>query len=624
MNMTSPPTPGQTLDDAQADHASQALCRIVVCGGAGSGKRTLIDHLLAATNRERPAPPAAHASAPLGHTPDATADLLDRGLSTARRRFIIADAAGHTARVVVGAFAADAAVLLVDALAGAGREAYRDALIASVAGVRHLVLATNKMDLAAFDQARYDAIRRDLTSFTRSLGFASVTAIPVSALHGDNVTRRSARTDWYEGSTLLACLETLDLAHPPSSRLVFPVQQVVRAGTHFSGTVAEGSIRSGDEIRVTASGHTARVADILTMDGASDEAGRGDAVTLQLDRGIDADRGDVFSLARAPLETTDQFEATLIWMHEDAGLVGRSYDIQLATQWAQASITTIKHRIDVDTLAHEACRTLARDDVAVCNLATDKALCFDTYAESHTLGGFIMVDRYSRATVAAGMIRHSLRRAQNVHRQALSIARGDRERLNGHAGKVVWFTGLSGSGKSTLANALEVALHAQGLRTYILDGDNVRHGLNKDLGFTDADRVENIRRIAEVARLMLDAGLIVMTAFISPFRRERDMARELIGAEHFIEVFVDTPLAVCEQRDPKGLYKKARSGQLPNMTGINSPYEAPERPDVVIEGATADLPGALRTLTAALGIPLQAPDAPARHQAVRPEPHPED
>jgi bifunctional enzyme CysN/CysC len=352
----------------------------------------------------------------------------------------------------------------------------------------------------------------------------------------------------------------------------------------FSGTVAEGSVRVGDEVRVTASGQTATVASIVTMDGPLTQASTGDAVTLTLSKEIDASRGDVLSLRQQPLEMTDQFEATLVWMHEDAGLVGRSYDIKLATQWASASLTTIKHRVDINTLAHDACTAPALNDIAVCNIAVSKPLVFDSFAHSQTLGSFILVDRYTHATVAAGMVRHSLRRAQNVHQQALSIARADRERLNGYQGKVIWFTGLSGSGKSTIANALEVALHAQGKRTYLLDGDNVRQGLNKDLGFTDADRVENIRRIAEVAKLMMDAGLIVMTAFISPFRREREMARDLIGAENFVEVYVSTPLDVCEERDPKGLYKKARSGQLPNMSGIGSPYEPPTAPTITLNG----------------------------------------
>ncbi|MGZ0786594.1 adenylyl-sulfate kinase [Pseudomonas saponiphila] len=342
-------------------------------------------------------------------------------------------------------------------------------------------------------------------------------------------------------------------------------------------------------MRVTRSGQTATVAEIVSMDGPMPEARCGDAITLRLSKEIDASRGDVISLSQSPLETTDQFEATLVWMNEEPGLIGRSYDIKLATQWASASITGIKHRVDINTLNHEASKQLSLNDISLCTLAISKPMVFDSYQHSKTLGSFILVDRISNATVAAGMITHSLRRAQNVHAQALSITRADREKLNGHKGKVIWFTGLSGSGKSTLANALEVELHARGHRTYILDGDNVRQGLNKDLGFTDADRVENIRRIAEVAKLMMDAGLIVMTAFISPFRRERQMARELIGEENFIEVYVSTPLEVCEQRDVKGLYKKARSGQLPNLSGIGSPYEPPEQTSLAINITDADL-----------------------------------
>jgi bifunctional enzyme CysN/CysC len=361
-------------------------------------------------------------------------------------------------------------------------------------------------------------------------------------------------------------------------------------------------VQVGDDIRVTASGQTANVTEIVTMDGPLARADAGQAVTLRLDREIDASRGDILSLSHSPLETTDQFEATLVWMDEDPGLMGRGYLLKLATQWATASITSIKHKVAINTLAYEASKKLALNDISVCNIATSKPLVFDSYQNSKTLGSFILVDRFTHATVAAGMVRHSLRRAQNVHQQALTITRADRENLNGHPGKVIWFTGLSGSGKSTLANALEVALHAQGKRTYILDGDNIRQGLNKDLGFTDADRVENIRRIAEVAKLMMDAGMIVMTAFISPFRREREMARELIGPENFVEVYVSTPLEVCEQRDVKGLYKKARSGQLPNMSGVSSPYEPPLGSQVTLNGGGTSVADGLKTLMKFLGI----------------------
>jgi bifunctional enzyme CysN/CysC len=380
---------------------------------------------------------------------------------------------------------------------------------------------------------------------------------------------------------------------------VFPVQWVNRPDASFrgfSGYVAEGKVSIGDEVRVTLSGHTATVTDIVRMDGPMQEALCGDAVTLKLSHEIDASRGDILALSQRPLETTDQFEAVLVWMSEEAGLHGRNYDIKLATQWASASITNIKYRVDINTLAHDACKQLLLNDISVCTLALSKPLVYDSYQHSRTLGSFILVDRISNATMAAGMITHSLRRAQNVHTQMLSISRENREKLNGHKGKVIWFTGLSGSGKSTLANALEVELHANGYRTYLLDGDNVRQGLNKDLGFTDADRVENIRRIAEVAKLMMDAGLIVMTAFISPFRRERQMARELIGEENFVEVFVSTPLEVCEQRDVKGLYKKARSGQLPNLSGVGSPYEPPKEKDQAVNITDLNLGASVQKL----------------------------
>lgn len=540
-----------------------------------------------------------------------TIDVAYRYLTSGKRKFIVADTPGHeqyTRNMVTGASTADVALLLLDARHGALVQTRRHACLVSLMGVRHVVLAVNKMDQVDFDATVFNRIREQFEAFARPLGFAEITAIPLSALKGDNILLRSPHTPWYSGPTLMEYLETVQIAPAVSDRLAFPVQCVLRPNANFrgfSGSVAEGRIAVGDEIRVTQSGQTAAVSAIVTMDGEQPAAGAGDAVTLQLDREIDISRGDVLSLARAPLDTSDQFEATLVWMNEEAGLVGRSYDIKLATQWTGASITTIKYRIDTDTLAHEACRTLDLNEISVCNIATSKPLVFDTYAQSRTLGGFILVDRFTHATVAAGMIRHSLRRAQNVHRQALSVTRSDRERLNGHKGKVFWFTGLSGSGKSTLANALEIELHHQGKRTYILDGDNVRQGLNKDLGFTDADRVENIRRVAEVAQLMMDAGIIVMVSFISPFRQEREMARELIGADNFIEVYVSTPLSVCEQRDPKGLYKKARTGQLPNMTGINSPFEVPQSPSLTIDSSRQGANDAVKELLA-----LLAADAP--------------
>jgi bifunctional enzyme CysN/CysC len=485
--------------------------------------------------------------------------------------------------MITGASTADLAILLVDARAGLLTQTRRHAFLCALMGIRHVVLAINKIDLLDYAPGIPNEIEAAFRAFAEPLGFASIVAIPLSALKGDNITARSPRTPWYHGPTLMGYLETVEIARRDQEKVVFPVQWVNRPNADFrglSGTLAQGRLSVGDEIRVTASGQTARIAEIVTMDGSPQEARAGEAITLRLEREIDASRGDVLSLSQAPLEMTDQFEATLVWLHEEEGLPGRTYDLKLATQWSSASITKIKYRIEVNTLAHEAADALRLNDIAVCTLATAKPIVFDRYEDTPVLGSFLLVDRFTHATVAAGMIRHSLRRAHNVHKQALSITRADRERLNGHAGKVVWFTGLSGSGKSTLANALEVELHRRGLRTYLLDGDNVRHGLNKDLGFTEADRVENIRRVAEVAKLMLDAGLIVLVSFISPFRAERQMARALFGEGEFLEVYVDTPLEECERRDVKGLYAKARRGELKNFTGIDSPYEPPEAPEV--------------------------------------------
>ena len=376
-------------------------------------------------------------------------------------------------------------------------------------------------------------------------------------------------------------------ARSAGDKCVFPVQWVNRPHADFrgySGSLASGRLRVGDALRVSSSGELARVAEIVTLDESLAEAGAGAAVTLRLDRDIDVSRGDVLTRDDAPVECNDQFEAMLVWMHAEPGLVERNYEIRLATQQATASLTGIDYRVEVNTLAHEPARGLEMNDIARCKIAVGRPLAFEPYANSRTMGGFILIDRFSNATVAAGMITHSMRRASNVHRQALSVTPQQRDRLNGHAGRVIWFTGLSGSGKSTLANALEVALHERSMRTYLLDGDNVRHGLNRDLGFTEADRVENIRRVAEVARLMADAGLVVLTAFISPYARDRAMARDIVGAQRFLEVYVDTPLEVCEARDVKGLYRKARRGEIPNMTGIQSPYEAPEQPEHRVSG----------------------------------------
>ncbi|ERO63485.1 adenylyl-sulfate kinase [Pseudomonas piscis] len=606
--------------DAPNQH--QDSLRLITCGSLGDGKSTLVGRLqweLHQVTEDEADSLRADSQLHGTHTKDinyallvdglaaerkqgTTIDVTYRFFSTSRRAFIVADTPGHesyTRNMVTGASTSDVAVLVVDAVQGMRTQTRRHACLLSVLGIRHVVLAINKMDLVRDGQRAFDAIQDEFQATASALGFTSVTAIPISALKGDNLTTRSARTPWYSGPTLIGCLETLEVQRGNSARVIFPVQWLNNPDSGFcglSGSLVSGELAPGDEIRVTASGRAAKVARLVTANGDLPKAVAGDPVTLVLDQDVKASRGDVLALADQPLPMSDQFEATLVWMVDDAGLIGRTYELKLATQWTTASITTLKYKMNVDTRSREACRQLGLNDIAVATLALSKPLVFSPYTESQVLGGFILVDTFSHATVAAGMIRHDLRRAQNVHRQALSITRQDRERLNGHKGKVIWFTGLSGSGKSTIANTLEQELHAQGKRTYILDGDNVRQGLNKDLGFTDADRVENIRRVAEVAKLMMDAGLIVMTAFISPFRAEREMARQLIGEENFIEVFVDTPLEVCEQRDPKGLYKKARSGLLPNMTGISSPYQAPEEPTLKLDTSHFDVETTIQQL----------------------------
>ena len=551
------------------------LLRFITCGSVDDGKSTLIGRLLFESQQipEDQIAALKRDSRRFGTQGDAidfallvdglaaereqgiTIDVAYRYFSGQRRSFIVADTPGH--------------------------EQY-----------------TRNMAIG-YDEQRFLAIQSDFARYAAKLGVETIVAIPMSALHGDNVTARSTAMLWYTGPSLLEHLETVDIRRLPQPGSVFPVQWVNRPNADFrgyAGTLAAGELKLGDSLRVAQSGQVANITRIVTGDGDLSTATAGDAITLCLDREIDISRGDVLSRADLPIETTDQFEAIIVWLHEEAGLASRRYDLKLASQWSGASITAIKHRVNVNTLAEEPARKLELNDITVCNIATTQPLAFERYSESRELGGFILVDRYTHATVAAGLIRHSLRRAQNVHRQSLSIDRAAREKLNGHPGKVLWFTGLSGSGKSTIANALEVELHARGMHTYILDGDNIRQGLNRDLGFTDTDRVENIRRIAEVAKLMMDAGLIVMTSFISPFRRERDLARELIGPENFIEIFVDTPLEVCEQRDVKGLYKKAREGKIPNMTGVNSPYEAPHAADVTIRTQEIPLEESVRAL----------------------------
>ena len=544
-----------------------------------------------------------------------TIDVAYRFFNTDQRKFIVADTPGHeqyTRNMVTGASTADVAVILVDASQGILTQTRRHSFIASLLGIEQVVLAVNKMDLVDYDKTVFDAIVDDYQALAANFSFNGVSAIPVSALKGDNVIARSQHMSWFQGPTLLGFLETVDVRkslteHP----FRFPVQWVNRPNKDFrgyAGTVVAGTIEPGDQVRALPSGEIATVQDLVLAEKKLQKALTDQAVTITLDREIDISRGDVLVAAGSPCEVSDQFEAQLVWMDKEDGYVGRSYWLQMGTARANATISEIKFKYNINTFEHLSSRELHLNEIAEITLTLDKALPFEPYASCRQLGAFVLIDRYSNATVAAGMIKFSLRRATNVHKQALQVDRTARENLNGHKGKVIWLTGLSGSGKSTIANAAELKLHQQGFNTYILDGDNIRHGLSKDLGFTVADRVENIRRIAEVARILVDAGIIVFTAFISPFRSERDMARSLFGEEDFAEVFVDIPLEVAEARDPKGLYKKARRGELPNFTGIDSAYEAPEKPEAIVNTAELSVDECAEELLELIKTDSQAED----------------
>ena len=520
-----------------------------------------------------------------------TIDVAYRSFATAKRRFIVADTPGHeqyTRNMITGASTADLAIILVDARKGVLTQTRRHSYLAQLIGIRHIVLAVTKMDLIGYDEAVFDAVVADYRAFAGSIGLAEVVAIPVSGTEGDNVVAASARTPWYAGPTLLGHLEQVPVdAERESSRpFRMPVQLVSRPHLDFrgfAGTIAAGRVAPGDAVSVLPSGRATRVARIVTFDGELPYAVTGQSVTLTLADEIDCTRGDVIAVADAPPQIADQFEATIVWLAEEDMLPGRSYDLKLATQTVTATVQPPKHQINVDTMEHRAAKTLALNAIGVANFSTDRPLVFEPYANSRTLGGFILIDWSSHATVAAGMIHFALRRSQNVHWQATDVTREHHARLKNQRPLVLWLTGLSGAGKSTIANLVEQKLARMNRHTVLLDGDNVRHGLNKDLGFTDADRVENIRRVGEVARLMTDAGLIIITAFISPFRAEREMVRRMMVPGEFVEVHIDTPLAVAEERDVKGLYKKARAGELANFTGIDSPYEAPDDPEIHID-----------------------------------------
>jgi len=518
-----------------------------------------------------------------------TIDVAYRFFSTSKRKFIVADTPGHeqyTRNMATGASTAEAAVILIDARLGVSTQTRRHAYITSLVGVKYVLLAVNKIDLMDYSQQVFDDINRDFRVFAETLGFSSIYAIPISALKGDNITTNSARMPWYKGVPLLSYLETMNPVRDDSKLFRLPVQRVTRPNLDFrgyAGTLAGGEIAVGEEIMVAASLKRSRIKRIVTMDGDLPAADKGDAVTLTLEDEIDVSQGDILHRPGEPLERSNQFQAHMVWMHEDPMLPERSYLMRIGTQTTSVQITDLKYAININTLEHLPATKVDLNGIAVCNFASAQAIAFDAYADNPETGAFILIDRISNNTVGAGMIDFGLHRGKNLSWQSFEINRESRARMKGQKPTIIWFTGLSASGKSTIADILEQKLTAQDRHTYLLDGDNFRHGLNKDLGFTDADRVENIRRVAEVSRLMADSGLIVMTAFISPFRRERRMARDIAGDIDFIEVFVDTPLEVCEARDPKGMYARARKGEIPNFTGVSSAYEAPERADIHLD-----------------------------------------
>jgi bifunctional enzyme CysN/CysC len=598
--------------DAYLDqHQHKSLLRFITCGSVDDGKSTLIGRLLydskmifedqlAALEADSKRVGTQGQEIDFALLVDGlaaereqgiTIDVAYRFFSTDRRKFIVADTPGHeqyTRNMVTGASTADLAVILIDARKGVLVQTRRHSYLAHLIGIRKLVLAVNKMDLVGYDQPTYDAIVADYRAFATSIGIEDFTPIPISGLAGDNITALSAATPWYKGPSLIEHLQSVDIDEASQQAAPFrlPVQWVNRPNLDFrgfSGLISTGSVKPGDAVRVLPSGKTSTVSRIVTLDGDLDRAVAGQSVTLTLADEVDCSRGDVLAVADDPPEVADQFQATIVWMAEEEMLPGRPYWLKLGTQTVTATIQPPKYQVSVNTMEHLAAKTLGLNAIGVTNLSTDKPIVFEAYENNHDLGGFILIDKLTNATVAAGMLHYALRRAQNVHWQAMDVTREAHAGLKNQQAKVLWFTGLSGAGKSTIANLVEKRLHALGRHTFLLDGDNVRHGLNRDLGFTDADRVENIRRVGEVAKLMADAGLIVMTAFISPFRAERRMVRDMLPPGEFVEVFVDTPLAEAERRDVKGLYKKARAGQLANFTGVDSPYEVPEDPEMRID-----------------------------------------
>ena len=605
--LTAPEAPGMHADDGQ----TKDLLRFITCGSVDDGKSTLIGRMLYESNMlfddqltqlEADSKKVGTQGGDLDFAllvdglsaereQGITIDVAYRFFATARRKFIVADTPGHeqfTRNMITGASTADLAVILIDARKGVLTQTRRHSHLVALIGIRRVVLAINKMDLVDYDRAVFERIDADYRAFAAELGLQEIVSIPMSALRGDNVIASSPRMPWYAGPPLMQHLDTLPLVARVTRDEPFrlPVQWVNRPHLNFrgyAGSIASGEVRVGERVRVLPSGKESRIASMITPAGEAQVARAGEAVTLTLADEIDISRGDMIAHADAPPEVADQFEATLVWMHDEPLLPGRPYLVKLGTQTVGATCATPKYKIDVNTREHLAARTLALNEIGVCNLSFDRPVAFDPYDQNRHTGGFIVIDRFTNDTVGAGMLHFALRRAHNVHWQAVDVDRDARAAQKAQTPRIVWLTGLSGAGKSTIANLVEQRLHALGKHTYLLDGDNVRHGLNRDLGFTEADRVENIRRVAEVARLMLDAGLITLVSFISPFRAERDMARALAGPDEFVEVFVDTPLAVAEERDPKGLYKKARKGELKHFTGIDSPYEPPAQPELRID-----------------------------------------
>tara|TARA_Y100001978_G_scaffold59020_1_gene53181 strand:- start:713 stop:2611 length:1899 start_codon:yes stop_codon:yes gene_type:complete len=520
-----------------------------------------------------------------------TIDVAYRFFATEKRKFIVADTPGHeqyTRNMVTGASTAELAVILIDARKGVLTQTRRHSYLCHLLGIRSVILAVNKMDLVDFSQSIFEEIVSDYTKFAQSIGIEDFTAIPISGFKGDNITALSTNTSWYQGAPLMHHLETVELEEAASQQADFsmPVQWVNRPDLDFrgfAGKVASGAIKQGDEVRILPSGRTSRVDRIVTFDGDLEQATAGQSVTLTLTDEIDCSRGQVISAAKAPLEVADQFDATLIWMYEEQLIPGRSYYMKMGSQTVSATVAQPKHQINVNTLERTATKTLSLNAIGVVTVTTDRSVPFAPYVDNRELGGFILIDKMTNGTVGAGLIHFALRRSQNIHWQDTEVDRTRRAEMKSQKPLVLWMTGLSGAGKSAIANAVEKRLASLNRHTFLLDGDNVRHGLNKDLGFTEADRIENIRRVGEVAKLMTDAGLIVITAFISPFRSEREMVRQMVAPGEFIEVFIDTPLHVAEERDVKGLYAKARSGELKNFTGIDSPYELPEAPEIRID-----------------------------------------